>query len=149
LSKYSSLYTANGDEGLIDGLRGEKNFRLGGWQGYQGCDFEAIIDLGKPQNIKKISAGFLQDVRSWIWMPQYVEFFTSSDGSDYTSFGRVDNLIDIKDYEPTVQDLSKEAEAHNVRYVRIFAKNYGKLPDWHLGAGGDAYIFTDEISINN
>ncbi|AGY53257.1 Alpha-1 2-Mannosidase [Bacteroidales bacterium CF] len=149
LSKYSSLYTANGDEGLIDGLRGEKNFRLGGWQGYQDCDFEAIIDLGKPQTINKISAGFLQDVRSWIWMPQYVEFFTSSDGSEYKSFGRVENMVDIKDYEPTVQDLSKEAEAHNVRYVRIFAKNFGKLPEWHLGAGGDAYIFTDEISINN
>lgn len=149
LSKYSSLYTANGDEGLIDGLRGEKNFRLGGWQGYQDCDFEAIIDLGKPQNITKISAGFLQDVRSWIWMPQYVEFSTSTEGSEYTSFGRVQNPIDIKDYEPTVKDLSKEADAHNVRYVRIFAKNFGKIPEWHLGAGGDAYIFTDEITINN
>ncbi|MCK9628680.1 MAG: GH92 family glycosyl hydrolase [Bacteroidales bacterium] len=149
LSKYSSLYTANGDEGLIDGLRGERNFRLGGWQGYQNFDFEAIIDLGKPQTIKKISAGFLQDVRSWIWMPEYVEFFISTDGNEYTSYGRVQNRIDIKDYEPVIQELFKEGEAHNIQYVRIFAKNFGKIPDWHLGAGGDAYIFTDEISINN
>ncbi|MEA5006274.1 MAG: GH92 family glycosyl hydrolase [Rikenellaceae bacterium] len=148
LSKYSSLYTANGDEGLIDGLRGEKNFRLGGWQGYQNSNFEAIINLGKPQNISKISAGFLQDVRSWIWMPKYIEFFISTDGKEYTSIGRVQNSIDIKSYEPIVKDLSIEADGHNIRYVRIFAENFGKIPDWHLGAGGDAYIFIDEISID-
>jgi hypothetical protein len=33
------------------------------------------------------------------------------------------------------------------RYVKVFAKNYGLLPKWHLGAGGQARIFVDEISI--
>jgi hypothetical protein len=27
------------------------------------------------------------------------------------------------------------------------ARNFGKLPDWHEGAGGDAWIFADEILI--
>jgi hypothetical protein len=29
----------------------------------------------------------------------------------------------------------------------VFVKNYGKLPAWHPGAGGDAFIFVDEIEI--
>ena len=35
LSRYNPQYNAGGDEGLIDGIRGLLNFRLGGWQGYQ------------------------------------------------------------------------------------------------------------------
>lgn len=38
-------------------------------------------------------------------------------------------------------------EKVNARYVRIKAIQYGKLPAWHLGAGGDTHIFVDEINI--
>ena len=36
-----------------------------------------------------------------------------------------------------------------VRYVKIVAKNFGKLPEWHQGYpyNGDAYIFISEIEI--
>ena len=34
------------------------------------------------------------------------------------------------------------------RYVRVHAYNLGKIPSWHPGAGGDAYIFVDEILVN-
>ena len=33
------------------------------------------------------------------------------------------------------------------RYVKVIAKNYGKLPEWHQGFGGDAFIFIDEITV--
>jgi hypothetical protein len=42
-SIYNKQYTAGGDRGLIDGLKGSKNWRSGGWQGYQGQDFECIF----------------------------------------------------------------------------------------------------------
>jgi hypothetical protein len=31
------------------------------------------------------------------------------------------------------------------RHIKV--KNYGKLPDWHMGAGGEAFIFVDEITV--
>jgi hypothetical protein len=31
------------------------------------------------------------------------------------------------------------------RYV--MAKNYGKLPQWQMGAGGKGFIFVDEITV--
>ncbi len=46
-SKYAPQYSAGGDLALIDGLRGAADFRTGAWQGFQGQDFEAMIDLGK------------------------------------------------------------------------------------------------------
>ena len=37
----------------------------------------------------------------------------------------------------------------NVRakYFKLTVKNYGKLPEWHLSAGEQAWLFVDEIEI--
>ena len=82
-SRYSSQYTGGGDFALIDGIRGTTNWSGGGWQGYQGKDFVAVIDLGDVQTVSKIGAGFLQDVGSWIWMPSRVEIELSIDGKTF------------------------------------------------------------------
>jgi len=153
--KYSRQYSAGGDLGLVDGIRGSVNFRLGGWQGYQRKDFEAIIDLKEPRNVTQLAAGFLQDIKSWIWMPRYVEFYTSMDGVTYRFAGRVGHNVAEDDYTPQIHDLGvtitddygNVGSGVEARYIKVFAKNYGKIPKWHLGAGGNAYIFTDEVII--
>jgi hypothetical protein len=145
-SKYNSQYTAGGPQGLVDGIRGDKNWRLGGWQGYQGQDFETIIDLGKEQKISEISAGFCQDVRSWIWMPTEVYFYTSKDGKKFKLAGKKTHQIGNDDYELTVSDLTLSTNT-KARYLKIVARNFGTIPEWHLGAGGEAFIFVDEIWI--
>ena len=33
----------------------------GSWQGYEGVNLDAVIDLGKRMHINKLSTGFLQD----------------------------------------------------------------------------------------
>ena len=165
LSKYNRQYNAGGDEGLIDGVRGTENFRLGGWQGYQNTDFTAVIDLGREQKISKVGAGFLQDARSWIWMPRYVDFFISDDGVNFKPLGRVENSIGEQDWKLQIQDLvldlTKAGETGtpgatgtpgtpiSARYIKIFAKNYGTIPDegWHEGAGGEGFIFIDEVLV--
>ncbi|MFH0865062.1 MAG: GH92 family glycosyl hydrolase [Bacteroidota bacterium] len=145
-SKYNSQYTAGGDNGLIDYIRGENNFRLGGWQGYQGQDFEAVVDLGKNQKIKKITAGFLQDIGSWIWFPSEVEYAVSVNGTDFKVVSTIKNTFSDKDYTSAIKDFSSATNV-KARYVRVKAKNYGTIPSWHLGAGGEAFIFIDEIII--
>lgn len=145
-STYSKQYTAGGPNGLIDGIRGENNFRLGGWQGYQEQDFEATIDLGKIKPIKRIAAGFLQDVDPWIWMPKYVEFWTSEDGQNFTLAATVKHNISENQMEVVVKDLEAQVDI-NARYVKVFAKNFGTIPNWHKGAGYEAYIFIDEIIV--
>jgi hypothetical protein len=54
--------------------------------------------------------------------------------------------IEPDDYEIQQHDMGGTVNARG-RYVKINATHYGKLPEWHLGAGGDAYIFIDEIMI--
>ena len=148
-STYSKQYSAGGDDGIIDGLRGDINWRKGGWQGFQGKDFEATIDLMEVKNISTLSAGFLQDTRSWILMPSKVEFETSIYGNKFSSVGIVNNSIKDDDLNVLLKDYSLNlSKSIKTRFIKIKAKNYGKLPSWHAGAGGDAYIFIDEIIVN-
>jgi hypothetical protein len=44
-------------------------------------------------------------------------------------------------------DYGNVGSGVEARYIKVFAKNYGKIPKWHLGVGGNAYIFTDEIIV--
>lgn len=147
-SAYNPQYSAGGPEGLIDGLRGAKNFRLGGWQGYQNQDFEAVVDLGKNRQVNSIFAGFLQDARSWIWMPKSVQIYTSTDGKTYTLIVDLNHNVPDNQYGSYILDFGRKFDSPIfARYVKIRAKNYGDIPDWHPGHGGKAFIFIDEIMI--
>lgn len=139
-------YHGDGPDALIDGIRGQDNWRLGGWQGYQGTDFEAIVDLGEVMDISYLSAGFTQDTRSWILMPISVTYSVSDDGQQWREALKPIHDVAPDDYEIQQHDLGGAVNTRG-RYVKINAVHFGKLPSWHLGSGGDAYIFIDEIVV--
>lgn len=146
-SKYNPQYHAGGPEGLIDGIFGNENWRKGDWQGYQGQDFEAVVDLNTTQNVTSIAARFLQDSRAWILMPTKVEFYTSEDNQNFKLAKTIDNKLDAKNTDVQVVNFETQIPATKAKYIKIKAYNYGKLPEWHQGFGGDAFIFIDEITI--
>lgn len=145
-SEWHPNYHGDGPEALIDGVRGSHNWRLGGWHGYQGTDFEAVVDLGRIKNINLLGAGFIHEIRSWIWMPENLHFYVSDDGVDFVEAAHITHGIAADDYEIKQIDLTAKVDI-SARYIKVKAKNFGIIPSWHLGAGGDAYIFIDEIII--
>lgn len=146
--KYNSQYSAGGDEGIIDGINGDVNWRKGEWQGYQAQDFECTIDLGGAKPVSTISSNYLQDTRSWIVFPTEVEYFVSADGKNYKPVGKVSNDIKADNYDIQLKKFElKLDKAESAKFIKVKAKNFGKLPEWHLGSGGDAFIFIDEINV--
>jgi predicted alpha-1,2-mannosidase len=147
-SNYNPQYHAGGTEGLIDGIHGTENWRKGDWQGYQSQDFEATIDLQSEKNVSNFSATFLQDSRSWILMPTKVEYYGSNDNINFTLIGTIENNIDPKLDENKIQNYEyKSINEIKAKYIKVKAYNFGKLPEWHQGFGGEAFIFIDEITI--
>jgi putative alpha-1,2-mannosidase len=146
LTKYLPNYPAEGDETLIDGLRGTANWRLGHWQGYQDNDLDAVIDMGQVKPVKTVSLGTLQDSRSWIIFPKTVEFWVSDDSQNYKLAATVNTKVDIKDLNVQTQDFKADLNLRT-RYIKVVAKQYGPLPDWHKSKGQQSYIFADEITI--
>jgi predicted alpha-1,2-mannosidase len=143
-------YTAGGASALIDGIRGTTNWRAGDWQGYQSQDFEATLDVGSMQLLTEVRVGFLQDANAWMFLPQQMEVLVSSDGTNFTSVGFVKTSTASDSKEVQVIDYSLLLKnQRKTRYIKVKAKNFGKLPSWHPGHidGGDAFIFIDEIEI--
>lgn len=145
--QYSRMYHAGGNEALVDRLRGGCDFRTGEWQGYQGQDFEAVVDLCGEKEIKSIETGFIQDVRSWIVFPKYVEYYTSNDGINFKKIATIKHNVADNDYHQQIYNFRSEPTNCKARYVKVFAKYYGTLPEWHLGAGGETFLFLDEIDV--
>ncbi len=146
VNKYLPNYADEGDNALINGIRGKANWRLGNWQGYQGVDLVAIVDMGKVKPVKQVSLGALQDTRSWIVFPKYVEYWTSNDGTNYTLATTVNTRVDIKDMKVQTQDFTGLLNT-NARYIKLVAKQYGPLPEWHESSGEQSFIFADEIVV--
>jgi predicted alpha-1,2-mannosidase len=146
-TQYSPNYAGGGAFGLIDGVRGTENFHSETWQGYEGDDLEAVIDLGSVQKLTMINASFLQNVPSWIFYPASIQYFVSTDGNDYKEVYNAANvpakdgpLEGIKEYEAKLDGVE-------TRYIKVIARNVGICPEWHVGAGGKAWLFVDEIAI--
>lgn len=147
-SKVDPQYAAEGPQTMIDGIIAGENWRKGNWLGYQAQDFECIVDMNETKEIQEVALNFLQDSRSWILLPTSVSFYSSADNANFTLLDTVSSNVKPEDQKVQVVKFEKKLpEKVSARYIKIVAKNAGKLPDWHIGKGGDAYIFVDELEI--
>ncbi|RLD59158.1 MAG: glycoside hydrolase family 92 protein, partial [Bacteroidetes bacterium] len=140
-------YTGSGDSALIDGIIGKDDFRLGAWQGFYGVDLNAVVDLGKTTNVSEFSIDFLQDINSWIFMPESVEYSYSVDGENYFEIAKVKNTVAEDDWNVVRNNFHIKTKPLRARYIKIIAKTKEYCPDWHKGHGNKLFIFTDEITI--
>lgn len=150
-TEYANEYNAGGNDALIDGIKGARDFRTGAWQGYQDTDLVAIVDLGNVQSIDQISVNFLQDQGSWIFLPTEVECYVSdSPGTFHKSLPKVVFPSKQPSDSIKIETATFHMKKYRARYIKIIAKNAGTLPEWHLGHpyDGKAWIFADEIEID-
>ena len=149
--KSNRLFSKNlqkiGDKTLIDHLKGGGNYRTGHWQGYRE-DLIAIIDLGKGKEISTISLGCMQDIKSWIFFPKKVAYFSSINGDDFTFLGTINTTFSDSLEGSFINDYTLQLTGTKAQYIKVIAINYGVCPEWHLGAGGKTWLFVDELTIN-
>jgi len=145
--KSHHIYSSNGENVLIDGVRGSKIFRDGKWLGFQPNNLDAFIDLGKQVSIKSIQTGFLRNQGSWIFIPELVEYSLSSDGNSFEVISSQKIAASDPNDETEIINISSGSVDKKGRYLRVFAKNINDLPAWHKGSGDKAFIFVDEIVI--
>lgn len=144
----NSQYAADGAQSLVDGMPLETDWRKGNWLGFQGDNFECTVDLLSKKSIQEVSLACLQDARSWILFPSSLQLLGSADGKKFTVLGLTKNEVMPLEDSVSVKDLKvKLAVPAQVRYLKVVATQYGKLPEGHAGKGGDSFIFTGELDI--
>jgi predicted alpha-1,2-mannosidase len=145
-------YTENGPEGMVDNIYGNINYRIGGWQGWQE-DFVAVLELDNEQKVNMVGVNCLENMRSWIFYPKGLKVEYSHDGETWLPYGEQGAVVDAIGENPQARQgeshtqLFAVAKKVRAKYFRITLKNYGKLPDWHMSAGEQAWLFVDEIVI--
>lgn len=144
----NSQYKSFGPQSLIDGLKGPLDWRKGDWLGYQGQDVEVLMDLKQLKKVNTVSANFLQDASSWIMMPKSVECFVSKDNKTYSKVSIQTFKTQDKNEDVVTEEVNLETKMDLlIRYIKLKINHYGKLPEWHVGRGFDAFFFVDEIKI--
>lgn len=149
LTQPAPQYTENGPEGMVDGIFGTTNYRIGGWQGWQE-DMVAVVELDKEQTVRSVGVDCLENMRSWVFFPRGVTVEYSLDGEQWSTYGSV-----LNNRFPPIHPRQEESTQHTfavtgsarAKYIKITARNYGPLPDWHVSAGEQAWVFVDEIII--
>lgn len=145
--QYSGRYPAGGSDALVDGFKGSRDYNDGFWQGYEGTDVEAVVDLGQIRQISRVESRYLQDTRAWIFFPSSVEFAVSNDGVTFVPIVATEHAVAEKDQDLSIEVCSHQLKDVQARFVKVHARSVGVCPPWHPGAGGKAWLFTDEFEV--
>jgi hexosaminidase len=144
----SPKYPGTGLFTLTDSLRGSLDFHDGVWQGWEGEDMDAVVDLGAIAAIREVEIGALQAMRSWILLTKRVVIWLSDDATSWREVAALSHGIPPEREDAFVHRFRHTLPAGTrARYVRVRAENAGPLPAWHPGAGGKAWVFVDEIAV--
>ena len=141
-------YTFEGPITLVDGLKGNPNYRTGRWLGFCLTDLEAVIDLKKEEEISTVSFNTSVDKGDWVFDLLGITVSVSDDGENFTE------VFSEKYPDLTAEDENKiyghkvEFAPVKARYVKILALSDRDMPEWHPAKGLPAFIFVDELEIN-
>ena len=141
-------YTFKGETTLVDGLKGNPNYRTGRWLGFCETDLEAVIDLKKEEEISSVQFNTSVDKGDWVFDVLGITVSVSNDGENFA------DVFDKKYPDLTAKDENRiyghkvEFEPVKARYVKIKALSDRDLPAWHPAVGYPAFIFVDELEIN-
>jgi hexosaminidase len=143
-------YEADGAFTLVNGVQNEKGMaRTSEFVGFVGTDLEAIIDLGKETEIKKVLLHTFQKTNSWIYHPKQggISVFVSDDGINFKM--PEDEIGSVMPNELGVSSISFNHSGTSIktRFVKVIAKNFGTIPAGQPGEGKGAWLFVDEIEV--
>lgn len=142
-------YANEDPQTLTDGAIGGNGF-YANWLGFEGNNLEAIIDLGKNENISSISIAFLKVTNHVVFYPLQVSYYVSKDNENFKKLSTIKNTDPLTKTTKVneIQYFNLEFEEVDARYVKVVAENMKVAPYWHHASGGPAWIFADEIIID-
>jgi hexosaminidase len=135
-------YRAQGASSLINGISGsDKNYGTE-WLGFEGKNFEGVIDLGTIQNVSQINLRFFNSPPQWIYPPKSVSVFFSQNNKDFNELP----AFTIQQPTGTIANLAIPTADTKTRYIKVIAA-YQTVPTGQPGAGKGAWVFVDEIQV--
>lgn len=156
----SSLYSAAGDAGLTDGVRGSIDRRGGHWQGYRTASVTVWVDLGEGADVGSVKLGFLQHPATGVYFPRRLEVAASRDGREFgpaTAWSPADSSAHASALAWAVAESAALGAGRlyadvpfvfsGARHLRVRISGLGTIPRGQPEAGETAWIYVDEIVV--
>ena len=138
-------YKYNGTAVLVDGLRGNSNYKTGRWIAVAGNDLEVVIDMEQPTEISQASISCNVVNGDWIFDARSFAVEVSNDGEKFTR-------VAGEEYAATTSQAISGIYPHllqftpvTARYIKVIVGSERSIPEWHGGRGKSGYLFVDEI----
>lgn len=141
-------YQFNGAGVLVDGLKGNGNYKTGRWIAFYKNDMEAVIDLGEPTEITKVSMNTCVEKGDWVFDTRGITIEVSEDGKTYTKVASESYPAMKANDRNGVYTHTLTFDPVKARFVKVLALSESKIPAWHGGKGNPAFLFVDEISVD-
>lgn len=141
-------YEYKGAITLVDGLRGNQNYKTGSWIAFYKNSMEAVIDLLEPTEISKAQIETCVEKGDWVFDARSFSIEVSDDGEVYRPIASASYpAMSAEDANGVhVHELTFTPE--KARYVKVMVEPEFSMPEWHGGKGNPAFVFIDEISLN-
>lgn len=145
LQPINRQYRYNGASVLVDGLRGNANYKTGRWIAFAGNDMEVVIDFEEPTELSHASITCNVVNGDWIFDARSFAVEVSADGETFTR-------VAGEEYPAATRQAESGIYAHELnfipvkaRYVKVIAGSERSIPEWHGGRGRSGFLFVDEI----
>ena len=150
-NKPNTPYNFNPESILFDGETGDISELSHGWLGFSGNNLDVVLELSKAIELQQVVVSFAHVPDAWAFAPTAVQVYVSEDGVNFSP------SIDAKlKYAPEEQSMNSpqkvsvivEVNRPDVKFVRLVAKNMGRIPAWHKARGLRPWIMVDEIELD-
>ena len=141
-------YMYKGVTTLVDGLKGDGNYKTGRWIAFRGNDMDVTIDLLQPTEISTVAFSACVEKGDWIFDARSFTVEVSDDGKTFTKVKNEEYPVMKENDRNGVYEHKMEFSPVTARYVRIVATTENSMPEWHGGKGSLAFLFVDEITVN-
>ncbi len=141
----SDKYSSGDLSYLTNGVKGATDYRVH-WVGWEARDFTLTIDLEGVLHADTIQISSLYNPSAWIFHPASVTCLISEDGAAYQPLGK-ETVGFNQRAEQTIRVYQFLPAGQAFRYVKFDVKGILHNPAWHASAGGNAWVFLDEVIV--
>ena len=147
LQPINRQYAFDGANTLLDGLKGNHNYKTGRWIAFFKNDMEAVIDMKKPTEICSVSISTLVEKGDWVFDARRFAVYTSEDGENFSEVAAEDYPFLTLDNPNQIYEHTLTFDPVIARYIKVYVQPEHNLPKWHGGKGHPSFVFIDEITV--
>lgn len=148
LQPINRQYMFEGAQTLVDGLKGNRNYKTGRWIAFFKNDMEAVIDLKEATEISSASISTCVEKGDWIFDARRFAVAISEDGENFKEIAAEEYPEMTLDNPNQIYDHTLTFDPVKTRYVKLTAVSEHSIPAWHGGKGHPGFLFIDEIALN-